>query len=73
MKNLFFFYWLFLNLGLSNVHIIFWRFFVQQLPYRKRGQFPLLIACIVAPFGCGVRRVQFQSDVRKETHVASLA
>ena len=26
-----FFYWLFLNLGLSTVHIIFWRFFAQQV------------------------------------------
>ena len=32
MKKFNFFYWLFLNLGLSTVHIIFWRFFVQRVP-----------------------------------------
>ena len=40
---------------------------------RKRGQFPLLIASVVAPSGCVVRRARFQPDVRKGTHVASLA
>ena len=34
---------------------------------RKRGQFSLLIASIVAPSGFGVRRAQLQHDVRKGT------
>ena len=31
------FYWLFLNLGLSTVHVIFEDFIVQRVPAEKRG------------------------------------
>ena len=33
------FYWLFLNLGLSTVHIIFWRFVVQRVPAENEVSF----------------------------------
>ena len=32
------FYWLFLNLGLSTVHI-FWRFFAQRVPAENEVSF----------------------------------
>ena len=67
------FYWLFLNLGSSYIHIIFWRFFALQLFCRKRGQFPLIIACAFAPSGCGARRARFRRDVRKGTLNESLS
>ena len=34
---------------------------------KQRGQFPLLIACVLAPSSCGVRRVWLQCDIRKGT------
>ena len=54
------FYWLFLNLGLSTVHIIFGRFFVQRVPAENEVSFHSLIASVVALSGyyffCGERR-----------------
>ena len=58
------FYWLFFNLGLSTVEIHFWRFFTQRVS-AKRGKFPLLIAFLLAPSGCGVNWAWLQHDVRK--------
>ena len=62
------FYLLSPNLGLSTVHINVWRFFAQRIS-AKRGKFPLLIAFLLAPSGCGVNRAWLQRDIRKGTLV----
>ena len=41
-----------------------WNEFLQ-----KRGKFPLLIALLLAPSGCGVNTAWLQRDVRKGMHV----
>ena len=65
------FYWLFFNLGLSTVHINFWRFFGQGVS-AKRGKFPLLFAFLLASSGCGVNWMWLQRDVNKGTLVRTL-
>ena len=40
---------------------------------QKRSKFPLLIALLLAPSGCGVNRAWLQRDVRKETLTPSPA
>ena len=37
MKIFYFILWLFLNLGLSTVHMVFEDFIVQRAPAEKRG------------------------------------
>ena len=39
MKIFFLLYWLFLNLGLSTAHLIFWRFFAQQVSAENEVSF----------------------------------
>ena len=62
------FYWLFFNLEVSTVHIYFWRFLLNEF-LQKRGKFPLLIACLLAPSCCGVNRAWLQRDITKGTLV----
>ena len=57
------FYWLFLNLGLSTVHMIFLRFSAQRVP---AGWFSQLIASVVAPSGFGEMRAWSNVTSEKE-------
>ena len=57
-----FFYWLFLNLGLSSVQKVFGGFLLNNVQ-QKRGKFLLLISSLLAASGCGVNRAWLQRDV----------
>ena len=65
MKNYYFILLAILEPWVEYCSHIFLDIFCSTSFCKQRGQFPLLIACVLAPSSCGVRRAWLQRDVRK--------
>ena len=66
MRNLYYFLLAILEPWVEQCSHNFFEIFCSTTFCRKRGQFPPLIACVVAPSGCGVKRARFHVTSEKE-------